>query len=70
MEYVVVTRSLMLSGMSKKGGWSKEQLSLLGVKWPPPSGWRRRVESFLIISGDTAKEFVALKDKHIRDTPT
>ena len=27
------------------GGWTKEQLAAWGVPWPPPRGWRRRLES-------------------------
>lgn len=25
-------------------GWTKESLSILGVPWPPPKGWKKRIE--------------------------
>lgn len=28
-----------------KGGWTKESLQLLGVGWPPPKGWKKKLES-------------------------
>lgn len=27
-----------------KGGWTKADLASLGVPWPPPKGWRKRLE--------------------------
>jgi len=27
-----------------KGGWTAAQLAEWGVKWPPPAGWRKRLE--------------------------
>lgn len=29
---------------SGNGGWTKKQLAEWGVPWPPPKGWRRRLE--------------------------
>lgn len=26
------------------GGWTKADLASLGVPWPPPKGWRKRLE--------------------------
>ncbi len=28
---------------TEKGGWSKETLTLLGVPWPPPKGWKKKL---------------------------
>ena len=28
---------------SKKGGMTKEALAILGVPWPPPKGWKKRL---------------------------
>ena len=44
-----VTEQLLKEGMSSKGGWKKAQLSLIGVEWPPVTGWKesaigRRIE--------------------------
>ncbi len=31
------------AAMTGAGGWTREQLDLWGVPWPPPQGWRRRL---------------------------
>ena len=28
---------------TEKGGWTKDSLKSLGVKWPPPSGWKSKL---------------------------
>lgn len=42
-ESVLVAAELLAAGQSERGGWSKAQLTLLGVDWPPPSGWKSKV---------------------------
>jgi hypothetical protein len=37
---VAVTREFIDSGRSIAGGWTREQLAVLGVSWPPPKGWK------------------------------
>lgn len=37
---VVVTPELVQEAMTGVGGWTREQLAILGVAWPPPSGWK------------------------------
>lgn len=27
------------------GGWTKAQLAMWGISWPPPPGWRKALES-------------------------
>ena len=54
-----VTREFILSGKSGAGGWTKRQLQILGVGWPPPKRWMKRVEG-KTISDSAAKEFIAL----------
>jgi hypothetical protein len=27
------------------GGWTKAQLAAWGVPWPPPAGWKERLEA-------------------------
>lgn len=56
----VVTLELLAAGASSKGGWSREQLHILGVPWPPPSGWKKRVIGQSIPPHE-AEKFVALK---------
>ena len=39
----VIDNELIASIATAQCGWSKRQLQLLGVGWPPPSGWRQRL---------------------------
>lgn len=38
-----ITAELVAMGRSARGGWTKAQLELLGVTWPPDKGWKERV---------------------------
>jgi ribonuclease HI len=38
---VTLTRELIHAGRGDDGGWTREQLALLGVPWPPKRGWVR-----------------------------
>ena len=38
-----LTDALIASIGTSECGWSKRQLQLLDVGWPPPSGWRQRL---------------------------
>lgn len=62
---VPITQRLIESGMSEQGGWNRKQLELIGVKWPPLRGWRRRAEGMLISESDAAT-FVRLKGRTIK----
>jgi len=57
---VVVTDELILRGRSVGGGWTKAQLALLGVSWPPQKGWKSRVIGQQI-ADSAADEFINLK---------
>lgn len=46
---------------SRKDGWNRLQLELLGVAWPPPQGWKRRLLG-QEISEETARRLEALRD--------
>lgn len=41
---MILTRELVLKGRSRRGGWTREQLKVLGVAWPPKSGWLDALE--------------------------
>jgi hypothetical protein len=57
---VEITNALIDAGKSTRGGWSKRQLALLGVEWPPQQGWKERVIG-CVISQEDAELFVKLK---------
>jgi hypothetical protein len=61
-EVVRVTSELIEAGQSDRGGWTKAQLALLGVPWPPPSGWKAAVLGKAIPSS-AADRFVQLRGR-------
>lgn len=61
-----ITQDLIRAGQSSNGGWSKKQLRLLGIKWPPLQGWRRRIDGAHIADAK-ADRFVKLRDVHMKD---
>ncbi len=61
---VRITNRLIKDGASMNGGWSEEQLALLGVSWPPKKGWKGRIIGRWI-SAEQAARFLWLKDRHL-----
>lgn len=43
-----VTEDWITRNATKKGGYKASQLKLIGVSWPPISGWKRRASGRLI----------------------
>ena len=59
-----ITEELITAGTSKRGGFSKRQLALLGVDWPPTSGWKKSVIGRPIPQED-AQEFIHLARRDV-----
>lgn len=59
-----ITAELIQAGTSDRGGLSRRQLALLGVAWPPGSGWKQSIIGRSIPDAD-ADEFVRLAGRHI-----
>ncbi|MDM7991404.1 MULTISPECIES: hypothetical protein [unclassified Arthrobacter] len=38
------TREEIEAARTPAGGFTKQQLALWGIPWPPPRGWRRQLE--------------------------
>ncbi|MCQ1945995.1 MULTISPECIES: hypothetical protein [unclassified Arthrobacter] len=38
------TREEIEAARTPAGGFTKQQLELWGISWPPPRGWRLRLE--------------------------
>lgn len=55
---VTITDDFIESGKSTAGGFSKSQLALLGVPWPPVGGWKAEVIGQKI-TADAASRFLA-----------
>lgn len=64
----VITGQLIRSGQSANGGWSMKQFQLLGVEWPPGTGWKARIIGNEITEHDK-NQFLNLKNAHLEDKP-
>ncbi|MBN9421743.1 MAG: hypothetical protein J0I91_04680 [Candidatus Accumulibacter sp.] len=58
-----ITEEFLASGLSARGGYSRRQLELLGVSWPPLKDWMRSVMDG-IIADEVAAEFVGLAKRN------
>ena len=38
-----ISNELITNIATAQCGWTRKQLKILGVPWPPPSGWRQRL---------------------------
>jgi len=54
---MIITKEFIEKGKSKNGGWSKKQLALLKVAWPPEKGWQLKIIGNTI-ADDLAKKFL------------
>ncbi|MCB9616107.1 MAG: hypothetical protein H6722_27030 [Sandaracinus sp.] len=57
-----VTKELIEAGRSDAGGWTREQLALIGVSWPPPKDWKRAAIGKQITEG-SASRFIAIRSE-------
>lgn len=61
MSGTILTNDHITAAASDAGGWSRSQLALIGVPWPPQQGWRTRAVGKTIPEGDL-RAFLALRD--------
>jgi len=40
---MTITDAFLESGRTVRGGWTRAQLAAIGVPWPPPHKWKRRI---------------------------
>ena len=57
---IPITLDTFQAAKSAKGGWTKKQVELLGVQWPPRKGWLRGMigDKF---PRSTLEKFVAMR---------
>lgn len=60
-EEVVITEGIIQRGQSERGGWTKQQLAILGIRWPPPKGWKKKVVGKLKLKRSRVESFLALR---------
>jgi hypothetical protein len=63
--FIEVNAGLLMAGRSHRGGWTREQFELLGVAWPPASGWREEVIGTRIPL-EAAQRFVSTRETRYR----
>jgi hypothetical protein len=66
---VRIDDALLAAGRSRNGAWSRQQLALLGLRWPLKPGWQRRLVGRQIDEAQ-ARQFVALRDTHLSEGPS
>lgn len=49
----IITEELIESLKTPAGAWTRKTLAMLGVSWPPASGWKRRIIGTRVILPDT-----------------
>ncbi len=54
-----ITKEFIEKGVSNEGGYTKQQLAILGVAWPPKTGWKNRCVG-KTITDNKAKEFLGV----------
>lgn len=45
---MLLTKDYILKHRTKAGSWTKSQIEALGLKWPPKSGWIKKLEGRFI----------------------
>lgn len=60
MPEVRLTSAHLEAAKSDAGGWTRKQLALLGVDWPYPKGWVKRVVG-LRFAGSVVAELIRIR---------
>jgi hypothetical protein len=65
---MILTDYIIEEGKSFNGGWSQPQVELLGVSWPPQSGWKKKLVG-IEVDDDVVDKFLSLKNAHLQTKP-
>lgn len=66
---ITLTKELIKNGASLKGGYTKAQLNILGIDWPPPNGWLKSLIGKSISDADYNKYIHFKKHYNPEDVP-
>lgn len=61
-----LTKEIIEQGMSSRGGWNMQQLSLLGIR-ELKKGWKNRLIG-IEVSEENINKFIALTNSHLKTT--
>jgi hypothetical protein len=53
-----ITDQWLMDNRTKAGAWTRAQLAVIGIDWPPYHGWKQKVIG-QVISEQTASAFVS-----------
>ena len=62
-----LTNEMLDESKTFRGGWTREQLRLYRVPWPPTKGWKRGLVGTLILS-DTYEQILELRSTRKKRT--
>lgn len=60
-----ITKEILMDYRTKNGAWTKSQLDVLGVKWPPKKGWHDEVIG-LKLTDDEFQKFIDGKNVFVK----
>ncbi|HSH24581.1 MAG TPA: hypothetical protein VLA13_03480 [Massilibacterium sp.] len=61
---MIITEQILKEAESINGAWSRKQLETIGIKWPPPKGWKKKIIGTKVDKSKIQK-LLSLKNKHI-----
>lgn len=64
-EEVALTHEFIERGQSDAGGWNREQILALGLKWPLRHGWKADAVG-KVVTADQARRFLSLRGQTIQ----
>lgn len=44
----MISKEEIEAARTENGGWTRAQLAKWGVPWPPPKGWKKKLEAVYI----------------------
>jgi len=59
VQSVKITENWIKAHGTQRGGWTRAQLALIGVAWPPEKGWLSGAKG-RVISDEAARKFEVL----------
>ncbi len=73
---MIITKEWIMANQTPRGSWNAKQLNCLGISWPAPKGWIRRVSGndislykqteFETLAGEPAKDKINVQDQERR----
>lgn len=59
---VIITPEILETAKTKAGGYTRAQLAIIGIDWPPPKGWAKQLHG-QELDKELIDQFIAAKEK-------